>query len=130
MNIAYLANRNQILDPCGSTPPFLAEESVLQGSDITDITDQHFQVTDKSGDVVFSDCAFKGEKYAPTANEADSALAGMLTCKGSPPTVEYRCYRPLLDNSATTCGTKELGSCGRLGQNCDTFYQKFATCIY
>jgi hypothetical protein len=128
VNMAIQPDINRIIFPCEGDLDFVriaASEGVSEGSTDTDVgVETPFDLLDSEGNVRTEGCIFKGEPYAPTADQGD-LFAGTITCKDLTP---IRCMRPYL-NRAETCNGPSPSDCGVLGKNCPTFYQLLATCI-
>ena len=66
-----------------------------------------------------------GGPYAP--DRSSGLIAGQLMCENVAKTGPKDCFRPT-NNLATTCGRGPTSACGKLGQNCNKYYQLVASC--
>jgi len=66
-----------------------------------------------------------GGPYAPDRNSG--LIAGQLICEGASSGGPIDCFRPI-NNFATTCGRGPTSACGKLGENCNDYYQLVASC--
>jgi hypothetical protein len=133
VNFAKQVARGTVLNPC-SIEFVDSNERVPLGSTVTDVGVEiilgdgrpglDFSLLDSAKNIIDSDCVFKGDKYAPTADSGLGVVAGVLSCKKA----TVLCTRPYL-TQATTCGGKPAAQCGTLGKDCPIYYQLVATCI-
>jgi hypothetical protein len=121
-NQVFLTDMDKELFPClgDFDNGGLASQQVSAGSEDLSIRSS-FDMSDRDGFILARECTFSAGEYAPTATLG--FYAGVLNCKG----VQRDCFRRY-DNRATTCGGRPASECGKLGQNCDRYYQHIADC--
>jgi len=130
-NIALQVAAGQVSDPCGNGK-LVSSETVAAGSEITDVgleavagdggSKQPFSIRWSDGNLLVDGCVFKGGSYAP--DRSSGLIAGTLTCDQG---IRMDCFRPV-ENLAKNCKGTSVSDCGKLGKDCDDYWQLIASC--
>ncbi|KAE8851787.1 hypothetical protein PTNB73_00804 [Pyrenophora teres f. teres] len=130
-NVALQTPAGQVSDPCGDGK-LVSSETVDAGSEITDVgteavagdggAGQPFSITWSDGKELVDGCVFKGANYAP--DRSSGLIAGTLTCNKG---IKMDCFRPV-NNLAKNCKGASVSNCGKLGKDCNDYWQLLASC--
>ncbi|KAH6632898.1 hypothetical protein C7974DRAFT_433112 [Boeremia exigua] len=126
-NVAKQVAAGQVINPCNDLNQVASTETVTLGSENVGVgRSQPFAILQSNGVVLQGggNCAFSGGPYAP--DRSSGLIAGQFTCDSGTPVLRD-CFRPT-NNLATTCGRGAASGCGKLGQNCNDYYQLVASC--